>query len=253
MSDQASTIMVNTLEPQSGTTLTVGKSGQNLQVNADSLKANVAKDAGGNALFTSDGSGNLSGLNSGLGSAQTLIQTQTVTNQATVSFTSGIDSTYVEYVFAFYNINPATDAAVFGFQGNGAGESGYNESITSSAFRANHAEADNWTSLSYQGGTMDQANQTAFQEIAITQSNDADSGLAGELHLFNPASTTYVKHFYSRTSFMWYTTNQPQYGDAFATDMYVGGYFNTTTAIDDIQFKMSSGNFDGTIKLWGVK
>ena len=77
----------------------VGKSGQNLVVTADSLKANVAKDAGANALFTSDGSGNISGLNSGFGSAQTLIQSQTFTDQATVSFTSGIDSTYKEYVF----------------------------------------------------------------------------------------------------------------------------------------------------------
>jgi len=99
MSDQASTIMVNTLEPQSGTTLTVGKSGQNLQVNADSLKANVAKDAGGNAIFTSDGSGSLSGLNSGLGSAQTLIQSQTADDSASISFTSGIDGTYKHYVF----------------------------------------------------------------------------------------------------------------------------------------------------------
>ena len=93
MSDQASTIMVNTLEPQSGTTLTVGKSGQNLVVNADSLKANVAKDAGANALFTSDGSGTISGLNSGFGSAQVLISTTTVSSAvANVSFTSGIDS-----------------------------------------------------------------------------------------------------------------------------------------------------------------
>ena len=182
-----------------------------------------------------------------------LLSSQTADGDSTLDFTSGITSTYGEYIFRFYNINPATDAAIFGFQGNGVGESGYNESITSTVFRANHAEADNWTSLDYNGGTSDQANQTALQEIAITQSNDADSGLAGELHLFNPASTTYVKHFYTRTSFMWYTTNQPQYGDAFATDMYVGGYFNTTTAIDDIQFKMSTGNFDGTIKMWGVK
>ena len=99
MSDQASTIMVNTLEPQSGTTLTVGKSGQNLQVNADSLKANVAKDAGGNAVFTSDGSGNLSGLNSAFGSAQVLISTQTADDSASLSFTSGIDSTYKEYIY----------------------------------------------------------------------------------------------------------------------------------------------------------
>ena len=88
MSDQASTIMVNTLEPQSGTTLTVGLSGQNLVVNADSLKANIVKDAGANAVFTSNGSGTLSGLNSAFGSAQTLIQSQSASDSASISFRS---------------------------------------------------------------------------------------------------------------------------------------------------------------------
>ena len=108
MSDQASTIMVNTLEPQSGTTLTVGMSGQNLQVNADSLKANVAKDAGGNAIFSSNGSGTLSGVNSGFGSAQVLLSSQTADGSASLSFTSDIDSTYNHYIFQFVDINPAS-------------------------------------------------------------------------------------------------------------------------------------------------
>jgi len=181
-----------------------------------------------------------------------LLSTQTASGDSTLDFTDGITSTYGEYIFRFYNINVDTDGATFGFQANGAGESDYDETITSTFFNANHAEADNWTSLSYNTGS-DQAEGTAFQHLNITQSDDADSGLVGELHLFNPASTTYVKHFFGRTSNMWYTTNQPQYGDAFCADYYVTGYFNTTTAIDDIQFKAASGNFDGTIKMWGVK
>ena len=99
MSDQASTIIVNTIEPQSGTTLTIGNSGQDVVVNADSIKNNVLKDAGGNALFTSNGSGVLSGVNDGFGSAQVLISTQNITDQTSVAFTSGLDSTYKEYVF----------------------------------------------------------------------------------------------------------------------------------------------------------
>ena len=189
MSDQASTIMVNTLEPQSGTTLTVGKTGQNLVVNADSLKANVAKDAGANAVFTSNGSGTISGLNSGFGSAQTLILSQTVTNQATVSFTSDIDSTYKEYVFEFFNINPATDDVDFGFQASIDGGSNYNVTMTTTAFVAYHKENDTGAALNYEPGN-DQAQGTGYQTISFDQGSGADESTAGELHLFNTASTT---------------------------------------------------------------
>ena len=97
-----STLKIDTIEPEGATTtLTVGESGQNTVIAGAGIKANVAKDAGGNALFTSDGSGTISGLNSGFGSAQTLIQTQTATAQASIPFTSGITSTYKEYIFVF--------------------------------------------------------------------------------------------------------------------------------------------------------
>ena len=243
MSDQASTIMVNTLEPQSGTTLTVGKSGQNLVVNADSLKANVAKDAGANALFTSDGSGNISGLNSGFGSAQVLISTQTADDSATLSFTSGITSTYKEYVFEFFEINPVTNNVRFLFQCSTDGGSNYNTTMTTTAYRAYHSEADA-TGLGYQTGA-DLAESTDYQPLAFDSIvNDADAGAAGELHLFNPASTTYVKNFYCRCVFM---GNGPYVGDA-----YAAGFYNTTSAINAISFKVASGNFDGTIVMYGV-
>ena len=51
MAHQNSSIEVNTIEPQSGTTLTIGNSGQDVVVNADSIKNNVLKDAGGNAIM----------------------------------------------------------------------------------------------------------------------------------------------------------------------------------------------------------
>ena len=173
-----------------------------------------------------------------------LIQTQTASNSATISFTSGINSTYGEYIFKFYNINPATDETNFQFQGNANGQSGYNETITSTAFRTKHDEADSFTAVEYQTST-DQAEGTSYQSIGQNIGNGGDESCAGELHLFNPSSSTYVKHFISRSNNYW--------KDQVSGEIYAGGYFNTTTAIDDIQFKMSSGKFDGTIKMWGVK
>ena len=163
---------------------------------------------------------------------------------ASASITSGIDSTYGEYIFGFYTINPATDGADFTFQVNASGESGYNETITSGVQRNYHAPSDGSGSLHYVTN-MDQAQGTAFQEIAEGIGNDADASCAGMLHLFNPASTTYVKHFYTRM-------NNMGGGHQYQRDMLISGYINTTAAIDEIQFKWDSGNFDGTIKMWGV-
>ena len=176
--------------------------------------------------------------------AMTLITTNTHTgdSDATSSFTSGIDSTYKLYIFKWYDVNPATDNVDFTFQANVVDASGYNETITSTSFRAYHTEADA-TLLGYRAGS-DQAEGTGYQVIQYGQGNGGDESSAGELHLFNPASTTYVKHFYARSSGYYY-------GDQI-NDMYTGGTINVTGAIDDIQFAMSSGNFDGTIKLYGV-
>ena len=247
MSDQASTIMVNTLEPQSGTTLTVGKSGQNLVVNADSLKANVVKDAGGNAVFTSNGSGTLSGLNSAFGSAQVLISTQTADDSASLSFTSGIDSTYKEYVFEFINMNPATNSTNFTFQCSTDGGSNYNTTVTSTAFWAYHDENDTDALLGY-NTSIDQSQATAYQPLASGVGSGADEATAGELHLFNPSSTTYVKN--------WYSTQNTTSGDTPTYDYFVktAGYFNTTSAINAIRFQFASGNINaGTIKMYGIK
>ena len=163
---------------------------------------------------------------------------------ASASITSGIDSTYGEYIFKFYNINPATDTAIFTFQANATDSDSYDETITSTFFRVYHREDDSSAVLGYNTGS-DQAEGTAYQQLSDSIGSGADESYAGTLHLFNPSSTTYVKHFYSR--------GQTYDGGNFAIDDFSAGYINTTTAIDDIQFKMSSGNFDGTIKMWGVK
>ena len=173
-----------------------------------------------------------------------LLASTTASNSSGVAFTSGIDSTYGEYIFGFYNINLATNNEHLEFQVNAASQSGYNETITSSFFKAFHNEAGTSTSLAYNTGD-DQAQGTAYQSLIENAGSDADEICAGKLHLFNPSSTTYVKHFYSRLS-----SSHESPGEL---DNYGAGYINTTAAITGINFKSSSGNFDGTIKMWGVK
>ena len=173
----------------------------------------------------------------------TLLTTNTSSNAATSDFTSGIDSTYKLYIFKFYDVNPATDNAHFTFQANVSGQSGYNETITSTYFSAYHQEDDDPAAMGYGAGS-DQAQGTAFQILLASTGNDADQSGAGELFLFNPSNTTYVKHFYA-------TVNNAQNVPT-SSNEFIGGYFNVTGAIDEIQFKMSTGNFDGTIKMYGV-
>ena len=245
MSHQNSTISVNTIEPQSGTTLTIGNSGQDVVVNADSIKNNVWKDAGGNALFTSNGSGVLSGINSGFGSAQVLISTTTVSSAvASIDFTSGIDNTYPLYRWDFINISPASEEYWFEFQVNASGQSGFNEQITSTVFVSRIGENGAQAALYYQDDN-DQANGTAYQDISGPGAA-ADESTSGYLYLANPSGTTYAKNFWGRqNSANW---------DSYTWNNYVAGYVNTTAAITEISFKMASGNIDaGKIKMYGIK
>jgi hypothetical protein len=176
-----------------------------------------------------------------------LISTQTASASATISFTTGLDSTYDEYIFKFINIHPATNSAHFSFNGSTDSGSNYNVTKTTSNFRAYHPEDDVTTSLAYEG-TFDLAQSTAFQELAYNAGNNNDDNSTGSLTLFNPSSTTYVKHFIARLGYS-HTTATPAEIDAF-----ISGYFNTTSAINAIQFKFNTGNIDdGIIKLYGVK
>jgi len=166
------------------------------------------------------------------------------TDLSSIDFTSGIDSTYGEYIFKWYNINPATDDYNFTFNGSIDGGSNYNVTKTTTVFTAYHSESGSYTSLGYDA-TRDLAQSTSFQQLGWGIGSGADESMSGELHLFNPASTTYVKHFYGKSSYY--------YSSDYAFITYVAGYFNDTNNIDAIQFKMSSGNLDGLIKMWGVK
>jgi hypothetical protein len=178
--------------------------------------------------------------------AMTLITTNTSSNAASSSFTSGIDSTYKLYIFKFYDVNPATADAEFTFQVNATDGADYNDSnITSTFFQATQTEVDS-NSLHYHG-SYDLAESASFQTLINDLGNAADECCTGELFLFNPSNTTYVKHWYSR--FQGYDTGGPTGG---SNNSFAAGYINDTTAIDDIQFKMSSGNMDAVISMYGV-
>ena len=172
------------------------------------------------------------------GGAMTLLETQTASSSSTISFTSGIDSTYKEYVFRFYDIHPATNDTELqvGFRDGGTN---YDATKTTSYFNALHYENDSSTSLAYVTG-HDQAQSTSFLKIITTGlGNDNDQSCAGELILYDPSNTTFVKHFISRGT--------AAHQEDLTQDVYVAGYINTTTAIDGVQFKMSSGNKDSVV------
>ena len=209
------------------------------KVNFNSL--NLTPTASKTVVFNS----NNNGIEAGdVGGSMVLISEQTASSSSTISFTSGIDSTYKEYIFKFIDIHPATDNQNFTFQADTGTNTNYNQTVTNTFFYADHSEADATNNVVYNSG-RDQAQGTSFIQIAQEVGNDNDQSCVGTLHLFDPSNTTFVKHFISRTNC--YLSNN------FTQDTYVAGYFNTTTAITRVQFKFASGNIDsGTIKMYGV-
>tara|TARA_Y100001980_G_C14379582_1_gene182026 strand:+ start:77 stop:700 length:624 start_codon:yes stop_codon:yes gene_type:complete len=189
---------------------------------------------------------------SGFGGAMTLIKKLTASSSATLDFLNGssgviFDSTYKEYVFMFKDIHPATDDVVFSFQADTGTNTSYNQTITSANFAAQHGESDSPTELSETGSSRRLAQQQIFQPLSGHNDlgNDNDQCLAGYLHIFDPANTTFVKHFMA-------VTNQSGFENR-SVNSYVAGYFNTTTALTRVRFKMSSGNIDaGTVSLYGI-
>ena len=174
-----------------------------------------------------------------------LLSTQTASASATISFTTGLDSTYDEYIFKFINIHPETDQGRLEFQGSTNSGSTYGLTITSTAFWSRHFEDGTSASLSY-NADHDIAQGTTYQSITHAIGNEADESASGYLQIFNPSSTTYVKHFIASSSTYLYIPGE--------YNTYHAGYFNTTSAINAIQFRMTSGDIDdGVIKLYGVK
>ena len=188
---------------------------------------------------------NVTALNAAIATGNMiLISYQTASDSASISFTTGIDSTYKEYQFWFIDIHPRTDNVYFTFNMSTDSGSNYNVTKTTTAFEAYHNEADTLTAVEYVT-SRDLAQSTSFQRLGSGVGNGADESLGGSMSLFNPSSTTYVKHFIS-------ITNDYNNGD-FSANNYIAGYGNTTSAVNAVQFKMSSGNFDGTILMYGIK
>ena len=184
----------------------------------------------------------------GLGS-MVFIKKLTASSSATLSFVDGssdvvLDDTYKEYLFTFNNMHPASDDVFFTFNLSIDSCSNYNVTKTTSAFRAYHTEGGAAPTLAYYP-EIDLAQSTAFQNIGGEAGNANDESISGYLHLFNPSSTTFVKHFMTNA-------NQNTYHNL-AMQTFIAGYGNTTSAVDAVQFKMSSGNTDaGNICLYGI-
>ena len=174
----------------------------------------------------------------------TLLTTATASSSATLDFTSSINSTYNSYLFKFINIHPATNNTAFSFNMSADTGSNYNVTKTTTMFRNFHGENDNDAVQEYYTD-KDLAQSTAIKNLSPFVGNGNDESCSGELYLFNPSSTTFVKHFMA--TLQEYTIGQ--YSQSFHT----AGYGNTTSAVDALQFKMSSGNIDaGVIKMYGV-
>ena len=185
-------------------------------------------------------------LNTG---SMVFIKKLTASSSGTLDFVNGtsdvvFDSTYKEYLFTFKDIHPSTKS-FFKFQADTGTNTNYNQTITSTHFRAAHNEADSAANLNY-ATDQDQAQGTDFQSLAYNLGSGNDESISGILNIFNPSSSTFVKHFLARANVYY------QNGD-YSMDSFTAGYFNTTTALTRVRFKMSSGNIDaGDICLYGI-
>tara|TARA_R100001460_G_scaffold89320_1_gene130858 strand:- start:895 stop:1515 length:621 start_codon:yes stop_codon:yes gene_type:complete len=185
-----------------------------------------------------------------LSASNILIKEQTASSSSSISFVHGssgvvLDNTYAIYKFVYTSIHPSSDGSQFqvGFRDGG---SNYDATKTSSMFATYHQEDDGESSgdrLNVASGRL--AQSTSYQNLVQSVGADNDQNLSGEIILFAPYDTTFVKHYLARTSTM-HDSNAIQ-------DYYVGGYCNVTASIDAVQFKQSSGTFDGTIKMYGIK
>ena len=215
------------------------------KVNFNSL--NVTPAASKAIKFNS----NNNGIETGdVGGSLVLISTTTASNSSAVNFTSGLDSTYKEYQFHFTDIHPASGNSAFMFNLSADGGSNYNVTKTTNAFWAAHNEAGSDSNLYYRT-SEDLAQSTADQklsvEVTFPASVDDDNSFSGILHLFEPSSTTFVKHFFSRCN------SATDDGGDMSLCAFSAGYANTTSAITSVRFKMVSGTLDsGTIKMYGV-
>ena len=184
-------------------------------------------------------------LDSMASGSMVLLNTNTITSGVSSSdFTSNIDSTYNTYIFKFINMHPATNNVKWTFQSDTGTNTNYNQTITSTDFISQHSESGSATELGY-ASANDQAQGTAFQPMGQLIGNGNDECVSGTLHIFNPSSSVFVKHFIANTN----VYRQ----DDYTRQHFTAGYFNTTTALTRFRFKFDSGNIDsGVIKMYGL-
>ena len=176
--------------------------------------------------------------------AHTLISTHPASASASIDITSGIDSTYDVYEWHFVNMHPETNGVDWMFQVNADGGADFDETITSTSFLTYYAEGGGTPEFVYRTAE-DQAEATAYQPLTGYTGNEDDGSVSGKMTLYAPSSTTYVKHFVASLVDIW--------NDTSLSTWHIAGYINTTSAIDEISFKMSSGNIDaGVIKMYGL-
>ena len=180
------------------------------------------------------------------GGAMTFIKKLTASSSSSLTFTNGssdvvLDSTYKEYMFVYQDIHPSANGPNFQVQFNAGGSAA---TKTTTSFYAYHNEGDTSTQLTYQA-SYDLAQSTGAQTIATDVTNENDSSAAGYVHLFNPSSTTFVKHFIA--------TGTHMHDNIAVLNDFIAGYCNTTSAITEAVFSMQSGTIDaGTITLYGI-
>jgi hypothetical protein len=172
------------------------------------------------------------------------ISRSTASSSSSVSITSGISSTYKEYIFVFNNLHLSNDNAQPQINFSIDGGSNYNVTKTSTNFSASHKEDGSYTLLGY-NGSWDLAQATTPQPLTAGTGSDNDQSVSGFLHLFDPSNVTFVKHFIA-------TINTSSSDDT-AMNLYIAGYVNSTSAINAVQFTVSAGTLDsGTIDMYGV-
>ena len=187
----------------------------------------------------------VAGLTSG---AMTLIKEQTASSSSTISFVHGtsdvvLDSTYPIYVFKLISIHPSAGDGYLSFNGTTDG-SNWNVTKTSTTWQAQHDEADTETALQY-NADRDLVESTGAQRFSLQIGNANDECVVGTLHIFSPSDTTFVKHYSAIVN--------GYNGSDYSQQLFTGGYMNTTSAVDAIQFSFQSGDIDaGSISLYGI-
>jgi|TARA_E500000318_G_scaffold13315_2_gene12432 hypothetical protein len=208
---------------------------------------NVTPVAGAALAFDADADG----FSTATATSMVHIKTITASGDSTIDFIDGtssvvLDNTYPTYLFKFINVHPATNGTSLLFQANVVGGSGFNETITSTFFRAYHGEGAEGGVLAYETGSDFAQSTSAIRLTEELIGNENDECASGSFYLFNPSSTTFVTHFMAEMN--------AHHGGNYNVPSFVAGYINTTAAIDEIQFKLNSGNIDsGTFKLYGIK